>query len=250
MASFEARKYVDAIVALQASLEDQRKPLTDQQRVKVKNLLKRAEVLVGYIDLRIEPPSAVFTVDGRKPTYYNDRVLADPGERQIVVNAEGYHTLTRQLSVRGGSTETAAITLEPMEKDILGQPQPVEEIKKHEKTAPLPDETPKDDADNDWVPWLTLGGATLTVIAGGVLLTWALTDVSTVEDAKYETPWKDVESAHDRSPIISTVGFVLLGVGAVGAVTGIVLLATGEPEQPNSVSLIMRPNGLVLNGAM
>lgn len=65
--------------------------------------------------------------------------------------------------------------------------------------------------------WLALGSAAATAVTGGVLLTVALLDKGSVERPEDGVRLGEIESAHDRVPLLSTVGGVMLGVGLAGA---------------------------------
>ncbi|MCA9605036.1 MAG: tetratricopeptide repeat protein [Myxococcales bacterium] len=81
-------------------------------------------------------------------------------------------------------------------------------------------------------PWVLVGVGAAAVIGGGVLLGITAADVSTVENAS-GVPWSEVEGAYDRVPILSTAGFVALGVGValVGAGVGWFVAASGEGSE-------------------
>jgi hypothetical protein len=80
-----------------------------------------------------------------------------------------------------------------------------------------------------------------------VLVALALGDVSTVEDAPAGAAWASVSDAYDRSPLFSTLGFVLLGVGLGGVGLGIALLASGNEREPE-VRVSLGPGSLRISG--
>ena len=75
MASFEMRDYVEATRALSASLRDQRRPLTADQRKHAQALLARAETFVGQFALKLSPASLSVFVDGRPAVLEGDGSL-------------------------------------------------------------------------------------------------------------------------------------------------------------------------------
>lgn len=238
MAAFEARKYVEAIVALQAALDHTRKPLSEKRRAEVENLLDRARKFVGYVDLRTNPASASVTIDGREPSTYQEHVLLDPGTRQIVVKAEGFRTLTRQITVTGGESKTLEFSLEPLETQIEQEPEITDRDEK------------QSEEDIDLIPWIVLGGSGAVMLTGGILLGFGLNDLAKVENANDGVNWTDIESASDRAPAFSTAGFVLLGVGAAGLITGVLLLTLNESDDDGPLSVWLKPNGIALRGAI
>jgi hypothetical protein len=68
-----------------------------------------------------------------------------------------------------------------------------------------------------------------------VLLALALSDKATVEDAADGSHISDVEAAHDRVPLLSTVGGVMLGVGVVGAAACVTWIVLSGDERPVEV---------------
>lgn len=108
-ASFELRRYVDAVTYFTDALSSTANPLTDEQRTEVSGLLSRAEAFVGRYHVTTEPEGAAITVDGNAASA--DLVL-DIGEHTIAAAAEGHQTATRRITVAGGEDERLAFTLE------------------------------------------------------------------------------------------------------------------------------------------
>jgi tetratricopeptide (TPR) repeat protein len=241
MASFEARRYVEAISALRRSLEDPRKPLTAEQRAQVEKLLERAKRYVGYFELHIEPEGASVIVDGREATVVHDRLLLRAGRREIVVKADGYRTLTRQVDVDGGKTGMLELVLE-----LVLKPEPDEATKKEEEEK----KEEEGGAGPGPLPWIVISASGAVAVTGAVLFVLGLNDVSTVENAETGTAWADIKDAHDRAPTFTTVGGILFGAGAAGAALGIVLLSSGGWEESEQVEVTVIPGGIQLRGAL
>src|SRR6476619_7744765 len=64
MCSFEMRDDVEAARALGASLREQRRPLTAEQKRHAEALLNRANTFVGRFTVKFKPESASLFVDG------------------------------------------------------------------------------------------------------------------------------------------------------------------------------------------
>lgn len=77
------------------------------------------------------------------------------------------------------------------------------------------------------LPWIVVATGGAFLAGGTVLVILALGDVSSVEDAPLHSRWGDYESAANRAPVLSTVGFVLGGIGLV-ALGGGLLWALGS----------------------
>ncbi len=258
MASFEARRYPEALLALQGALRDARKPLTREQRADVEKLVERAKRLVASYELRLQPPSAVITVDGCEAVVDQGRLLLSPGRHEIVAKADGYETAIRQMSVDGGSSGTFELTLRPL-PDADGKPaapkqkngwQKADTLEKETRESEPPSESPESEKSADLLPWIVLGSSGVVAVTGTVMLLLALDDKSSVENAGDGVLLEEIEDAHDRVPIFSTLGAVLLGAGIAGAAVGIVLLSTGGPSEEEPSVLALTPNGLSLRGSL
>jgi hypothetical protein len=84
MASFELRDYVEAVRALAASLRDQRRPLTAEQKRHAEALLARASTFVGRFTMKLKPAGASLFVDGRPAELEPENVLLLPfGRHQL-----------------------------------------------------------------------------------------------------------------------------------------------------------------------
>jgi tetratricopeptide (TPR) repeat protein len=80
--------------------------------------------------------------------------------------------------------------------------------------------------------WLALGASGVVAVAGGVLFAIALIDKSTVESVADGGRFSDIESAHDRVPLLSTLGGVMLGVGLAGAAAATTwIVVSGDDHQ-------------------
>jgi tetratricopeptide (TPR) repeat protein len=89
------------------------------------------------------------------------------------------------------------------------------------------------------LPWIVVGTGGAFVAGGVILVVLALGDVRSVEDAPAHSSWADYESAAGRAPVLSTVGFVLGGIGLVALGGGLVwaLGSSGETAPRASLGL-------------
>ncbi len=87
------------------------------------------------------------------------------------------------------------------------------------------------------VPWIVIGASAAVAIAGAIFVGIGVSDVSAVEGAPRGAVWDDYQSRYDRAPVLTTVGFVMLGVGVAGAALGVVLFATSGSDDSTTVSL-------------
>jgi tetratricopeptide (TPR) repeat protein len=99
------------------------------------------------------------------------------------------------------------------------------------------------------LPWIAIGAGAAVAVVGGVLLGVGLGDKGSVEGAPMDADWADYEGAYGRAPVLTTLGFVMLGVGVAGAALGVVLLTMGggQSESP-SATVSIGPGSLRLSG--
>lgn len=122
MAAFEARAYVVALEALQAALTDERKPLTEDQRGQVKDLISRAETFVGRFRLEGLPEGATVQVGGLPAKVQSDgRIWMDVGTHSVHAVADGYEPGEVVVDVRGGEEADLQIPMRHVEET----PEPV-----------------------------------------------------------------------------------------------------------------------------
>jgi hypothetical protein len=139
MASFELRDYVEAVRSLTASLRDQRRPLTAEQKRHAEALLARAHTFVGRYTMKVQPAGSSLFVDGHPAELEPDNVLLLPFGRH-------------QLSLRCG---TCAPTELDKEVDVAGG-----ERRDLELSLPLaPPPTARDTSGGGTATGATLGGA-------------------------------------------------------------------------------------------
>lgn len=259
MAAFNQADYLAALQNLEASLTDPRKPLTDEQRGHVKDLIARANQQVGRFRLRVEPAGASLRVDGKSPVLIADSELVLlPGRHELVLSAPGYRTLVKPLAVEALDRALLELVLEP---DPTGTAAPLTmDTTPSESPAATPVAPPTEgaaepgapstepasgsDAQTTWgIVALSIGGAGL--VAAGVTTILALGKKSDLEGACPDR--RCPPSEHDRVEsydVLRITSGVALGVGLAGAAVGTLLLVTaggeGEAERAQ-VSPVIGP---------
>ena len=112
MASFEMRDYIEATRALAASLRDQRRPLTPEQRKHAQALLARAETFVGQFSLKLSPTNLSVFVDGRPAALEADgSVLLALGRHEISVRCAACSPNEKQVPVEVAGGEKKHLEL-------------------------------------------------------------------------------------------------------------------------------------------
>ncbi len=133
MAAFELRNYRDSVGFLRTALDSEVKPLDGNLRIETERLLTRAERFIGKLSLNVTPPDARVTIDGNGVVISPDApVVLDVGEHTFEFQAEGYHSESRTLYVKGRENETWTIVLNKLPPPVVAAPPPV---------VPTPEET-------------------------------------------------------------------------------------------------------------
>lgn len=206
MVSYELQEYVNAIRELRRALADEQRALTDRQRVEVEALIAQAAQLVGTYDLSAIPEGASVTVDGHAIEPEPDgTLLLAAGEHEVHV--QGEQRWESRFTVRGGENEPLPIVFE----EAAPAPSPVI-IRVEEAPPPIG-------------AYVLLVGGAAAVIAGVGILIAGLVDFFGVEGATRGARWSEYSGAYNRAPVLTGLGFGLIGVGGALTVGGGVWVA-------------------------
>jgi hypothetical protein len=116
MCSFELRDYVEATRALAASLRDQRRPLTAEQKRHAEALLARAHTFVGRFNVHVKPANASLFVDGHPAELEPDGVLLlSFGRHQLSLRCASCAPAEKDedVDVSGGERRDIELALAP-----------------------------------------------------------------------------------------------------------------------------------------
>ena len=114
MCSFEMRDYVEATRALTASLRDQRRPLTSEQKRHAEALLARAHTFVGRFNVKLKPANASLFVDGHPAELEPEGVLLlGFGRHQLSLRCSSCSPSEKDedVNVSGGEHKDIELTL-------------------------------------------------------------------------------------------------------------------------------------------
>lgn len=230
MVEFELRNYGTSIEHLEAALASPVRPLEGALRTQTEALLERAKRFVGHVALRVTPGASRVIVDGVPVEVAPGKSLVlQVGDHTLEVQAEGYSPERRTVSLRGGETQTLQIALQaPVARTL----QPVSEPPVKQRA-----------------PWALMGTGGALAVGGGVLVYLAMKKKSDVESAPVGSKWTDYENAHAAVPVLSGVGFTMVGVGLASFGVGLtwkLLTRSGERQVP--VNVTGQRNGIVVSG--
>jgi len=204
MASFELKNYVRAEQELRSALDETRQPLTAAQRAELTALLQRIERYVGKLVVKVQPETATVLLDGAAIPH---EIELELGQHELSVQADGYHTLTRNIAIEGGKQQTLELSLTPVEKkaeETAQVPAPAEtaaaaqapssELGTFESDYALTDTEPSSSGSvfSKWWFWTAVG----VVVAGGVVTAVVLTSKSEREPLIAGDNGKVIEALH------------------------------------------------------
>jgi hypothetical protein len=206
MTAFELRMYPQAMLELQAALDDARRPLEPEQRAHMEDLLARSRAFVGRYRLHLTPVEATLALDN-VPTKLGPEgaILVAVGEHELRVRSPGFRELRMPLRVQGREDEAHDLVLEPIPNDA-------------------PPALPRPGSESHWLrsaSWTVSSIAAASLITGAVLGGVAL---AKHEDLDRHCPQKTCEPSYrgDRESLsrianASTATLVVGGVAAAAA---------------------------------
>jgi tetratricopeptide (TPR) repeat protein len=258
--AFELRLYVHAIRELEAALRDSRKPLADELRAEVQQLIDKARQFVGRVKPAPEPSEAKLLIDGREPVLEPDgAMLLDVGTHVIHATLDGYKSSTVRLSVEGGTDQIVRVPLEPLPVGkpaapaiAEGPPPPPAQPAAQPRAAPVAPAPPvqTDDGALDTYAWIALAGAAAFGATAGVLY-------FAVGDGQYDdlesqcgTRCSDREISDSGIATTDTLTNVSLGLALVSALTSGALFAfhASREEEYDSLAIDAAPGWVSLRG--
>jgi hypothetical protein len=201
----------------------------------VSGLLRDAERFVSRVDVEITPADATLTLDGRiVERNAQGQILIDAGSHELTAEASGYEGATRNLTTDGGETMRVKLALHPAQGAVAEAPAP-NLAESQPSTADA-----SESGSESVAPWIVVAGGGVVLVTGSVLLGVALSDKSDIENTpKGSRSWSDVEGAYDRVPVLSTIGAIMISVGAAGVAAG--LAWQFWPNESGEATAALRP---------
>jgi len=163
--------------------------------------------------------------------------LVDPGQHLIKATADGYKPASQTITLAEGGMQTVTLTLQKETGGVVGAP----------VVAPIPAGTPAPQPEATATSsgggsgmktgaFVSFGvggaGLILGAITGGLALSKHSTLSSECKDGTCpQSASSDLSSYHTMGSL-STVGFIVAGVGAAGGVTLFLLAPKGAPSAP------------------
>jgi hypothetical protein len=217
MASFELRDYVEAARSLAGALQEEHRPLTEEQRKQVEGLLARTETFVGRFSLRIHPASNDLLVDGQPAPLESDgTLLLGFGHHRITARCPSCAPAekTVEIEVLGGEHREIEIAFAPAPEPAAPDLSP----RTGAPAAAVLDQPPA--SPHDVTPWYWAGAAAVGVVGATVGALWWVNRGNELDACR---------AAGDRCQNESTVSTerdvaigLTVGLGAVAVASGVV----------------------------
>lgn len=229
MAAFELKQYVDALRELSASLQDQNRALTAEQRTQTQKLIDQSRAYVGRYQVVLEPAQAKPWVDGQEALFEpGNFLLLGLGDHVASATADGYQEVRVPLRVAGSEDMVLRISLQPLSAPAAATPAlaPVPAAAPAAAAPPTAATTtaPAESSGNGLrtAAWVTLGATVL--LAGGSAAFW-LVGEGKYKDLKMQcgTHCADAQIADSGVKRADTLTTVFLALTATAAVTSGIL---------------------------
>jgi hypothetical protein len=240
---FELRRYVDAVREFEAALASDTRRLDGELRKSTEELLARAQLYVGEVQLALEPASATLTVDGMSAAPGSQGILLlEVGEHVLEFHASGRVSQRRPLRVRGQQRLALRVTL-PALVGAEASPSSARNAapdgaSEHEPTAQGP--RSKRRRVFTWI----LGGATLAASGTALGLVFAVENTKD-EFAKCQAHNGKCDSLAEQGPRLERSRNAMIGVAGAFAVSTLVsFFVEGRARRSARVSLNVSPVGL------
>lgn len=184
--------------------------------------LEQARASVGRARVELEPRSATLRVDMQPTSVPADGiVLLDPGQQELVAEASGFDVATRRVEVESGQEIAVNLKLNPLAGAAVRSPTSVSASLRPPDRTVTP-ESREPGGLRAALPWATVALSAAIAVTGGVLVGIAASDQSRIEHATEGTRWSEsLDTANQRAPVFSTVGYAMLGIGLAGAAVGL-----------------------------
>lgn len=166
LVAFELRNYGSCVEYLEAALTSNVKPLNDELRQSAQDVVGKARGMIAQLNLEVSPSAARVLLDGVPVVLgENQALILEVGDHVVEVQASGYLSERRSLSIVGGEK----LQLHVVMREVEAAPSPAETAQAG-AAAPLPGEhDDRAEKPRRWYksPWLWVS-VSVAVVAGGV----------------------------------------------------------------------------------
>lgn len=231
--AFRQGDFLAASSALRSALEDQRKPLTAEQRAEATDLQTKAAERLGHVTIRVSPGTATVRLDGRVVEAGRE-IEVTTGKHVFRGDRAGYLPVERERDVDAGAPITVALTLgvraaAPSAQRDLAPAHP----------TPAPDKgvEPSKHSGRLWT-WVALGAApVLGAVSAGIWVS-GLSDANTIKTCTCSDAERAAQAERAGLPAKETWTTVTAVAAGAALAGGIVLyFVEGSDDAPQKASL-------------
>ena len=231
--AFRQGDFLAASSALRSALEDQRKPLTAEQRTEVTDLQTKAAERLGHVTIRVSPGTATVRLDGRVVEAGRE-IEVTTGKHVFRGDRAGYLPVERERDVGAGAPITVALELglreaaPPARRDLAPA-----------HPAPAPDEgaAPSKHGERLWT-WVALGAApVLGAVSAGIWIS-GLSDANSIKNcggcSDEERALRSERAGLPAKETWTTITAVAAGAALAGGV--VLYFVEGSDDAPQKAS--------------
>jgi tetratricopeptide (TPR) repeat protein len=166
LVAFELRNYGTCVENLETALSSSVKPLNDQLQQSAQDVLAKARGMIAQLSLDVSPSAARVLVDGVPVALsQNQALILEVGDHVVEVQASGYLSERRSLSIVGGEKLRLSVVMRQAE----AAPTPAERAQAAQKAlGPLDRDDSAQEKPRRWYrsPWLWVSVGVVVVAAG------------------------------------------------------------------------------------
>jgi hypothetical protein len=244
--AFRQGDFLAASSALRSALEEQRKPLTAEQRTEVTDLQTKAAERLGHVTIRVSPGTATVRLDGRVVEAGRE-IEVTAGQHVFRGDHAGYLPVEREHDVSAGTPISVALELGVREaapsarRDLA----PAHPVPAKEEGA-----TPSEHGGRFWT-WIVLGAApVLGAVSAGIWVS-GLSDADRIRNCGCSDAERAALREHAGLPAKetwTTVTAVAAGVALAGGVVLYFVEGSDDAPQKASFGVGVAGSGLVARG--
>jgi hypothetical protein len=269
-------RYGDALATVDRLEREFGKKIDADLRKEIKALKESVQVIIGWLDVRVDKEGAAIRVDDREVgvSPLADKLIVGPGDHVIEATLDGFESSHRTVKVASGNTAVAEMVLAPV-KEEPPAPAVVEE---EAGAAAAGDATSKAPATEPGAEkekgvgalfWVGLGGTVVTGVLSGVFYGLAAGASKDFDEAKRdygdladdlaadpadpalpardERLWSQME---DTSSEVARFGKLGLGFGVVAGALAVTTVVVGivqtRGDESAAVEVAAAPGGVSL----
>lgn len=195
-----------------------------QPRIATLHITVKAPAGTAYTVTVDDEPVPGAMIDADRPT--------DPGTRKLAASAKGFRPASAEVTLKEGESSSAQLTLEPDPNAVAESAASTETTR---STTP--------EGGRSIVPWIAIGvgvaGVALGAVSGAIVASKASDLSDTCPNNRCPAGSQDKIDSASSWATVSTVGFV---VGGVGIASGVVMLLLGKPSgSPSKAAAGVKP---------